>query len=71
MKFLNGLNLGGGWCFFYCGPKLREVGLSFISWSMLYRKGWSPRSSYFIGVAYQQLIMILTTYIFLLQKMCV
>ena len=28
-----------------------EVGWSFILWPMLYLEGWSPRSSYFIGVA--------------------
>ena len=46
------VNLGGGWwSFFICSKTMLEVGRTFILWSMLYLKGLSSRSSYFIGVA--------------------
>ena len=46
------VNLGGGtWVFLFMSKTVLEVGSSFILWSKLYLKGWSPRSSLLICVA--------------------
>ena len=35
----------------FMSKTMLEVGWSFILWSLLYLKGWSSRSRYFIGEA--------------------
>ena len=35
----------------FMSKTMREVGWSFVLWSMLYLEGWSSRLTYFIGAA--------------------
>ena len=48
--------------FLFISKTMLEVGWSVILWSMLYLEGLSSRSNYFIGVALQQPILLMSVF---------